>query len=70
MGKLSISIVSHNIRNIIWNAQGLKTVMFVGIGETNYLGWTWTVGTRVTDIPLVLAFLCRFLKREPRIEDM
>ena len=33
MGKLSITNENQNIINIIWNAQGLRTGMFVGIGE-------------------------------------
>ena len=60
MGKLSIYNKSHNIRIIIWNTKVLKTGMFVGIGESNYPCWTFTVDIQVTDIPFVLTFLANF----------
>ena len=36
--KLSMDNKNHNISNIIWNVQGWKTGMFVGLGETNSPG--------------------------------
>ena len=36
--------------------------MFVVIGETNDQGCTWTVVTRVTHIPFMLAFLANLKK--------
>ena len=61
MGGFSISN-EKKIRNIIWNAQGYKTGMFIEIIETNYQGWTWTVATRVTYISCMLAFMSNFKK--------
>ena len=40
MEKCSIDKEENNIRNIIWNAQGCKTGMFVGIIEIDSQGWT------------------------------
>ena len=37
--------------------------MFVGIGETNYQDWIWTVATGVTDTPLKLEFLNKQRKK-------
>ena len=42
--------------------KNLKAGVFIGIGEENYQGWIWTVATRVTYTPFVLAFLEMFLK--------
>ena len=46
MGEFSIANEKHNIRNIIWNAQGYKTGMFIGIRETDSQGWIWTLNTQ------------------------
>ena len=51
---------NHNISNIIWNAQGLKTVMFFRLVETNSPGWTCMMYTRITDVPFMLTFLSIF----------
>ena len=48
------------MRHIIWNTQGLITVMFGGIVETKSQGWILIVATRVTDTPFMLAFLANF----------
>ena len=56
VGRLSIANQKHNIRNITWNAQGCKTSIFVGIGETNSPDWSWMVATQVTDVPFGLDF--------------
>ena len=40
----------------------LKNWHFFGMVETNYPDWVWIVGTQVTDIPFVLAFLDNFKK--------
>ena len=57
MGKVSMANKNHNIRNMIWNAQGRKTGIFVGTGETNSPDWIWIVATQVTYFPFGLAFL-------------
>ena len=57
MGKFSISNEKHNIRNIIWNAQGFKTGMLIVIREADYQGCNWTVATWVTRISCMLDFL-------------
>ena len=60
MGKISIAINKHNIRNIIWNIQGYKTAMTIGIREKNSQGWTWTVATWLRYISCMLDFLANF----------
>ena len=69
MGKLSTANENHNIRNIIWNAQGWKIGMFVEIGQIYSLDWTWKVATQVIYTPFVFAFMTN-LKKETHIEDM
>ena len=59
IGKLSIANENHNISNILCNAQGWITGVFVEVGE-KYPGWTWTVAARLTNIPCMLAFLDNF----------
>ena len=70
VGKFSMANYNHNISNIIYNAQFWKPGMLVGLEETNYPGWNWTVATLVTDIPFMLAFLDNFIKKEPRIVNV
>ena len=41
--------------------EDLNTGMFVGRGETNSQGWTWTVATQVTYIPFILDFMANFI---------
>ena len=50
---LSFANENNNIRNIIWNVQGLKTGIYFGIGKINSPGWTWKVTTQVLYIPFV-----------------
>ena len=61
---------NHNIRNIIWNAQGWITGMFVGLWETT-IEVKCMVAALVTNIPFMLAFMASLKKnREPNILDM
>ena len=57
MGRSSIDNKIHNISNITLNAQGLKTDIFVGTGETNSLDWSWMLATQLTDILFGLEFM-------------
>ena len=72
MEKMSTANDNHNIRNVIWNAQSLKTSIFVRIEEKSSPGHIWMVDTRVTDIPSFLAYLenLNIYKQESHIGDM
>ena len=55
MGRLSIAYEKHNISNITWNSQGLKTGIF-RIGDKDSPDFSCMVATQVTDIYVGLAF--------------
>ena len=42
------------MRNIIWNAQGWKTGMFVGLEEIYSPGLIWKMAAQVSDTPFML----------------
>ena len=63
MGTLSISNKKHSIRSIIWNVQGWKNGIFIGIGETNSPDWIWMVATQVTYIPFGVSLSGIFFKQ-------
>ena len=52
--KLSMANENHNIRNILLNAQGFKTGIFIGLGE-KFFQVKLMVDALVTNIPFMLA---------------